>query len=450
MGSYLVPVIQKPGGFSQIIGRFGNYVGGLWTRYGGMGWSRIRFFLPSARFDWEKEAGDTWNNSIVGLAISWLGDRFPRPIVRVSRIGRNGDFIPYSRHDAADLWQRPNPYYGRRTMEKAVGLSLKVDGNAYIYKVRDRQKRVVQLWWIPHFRIMPTWPQDGSKYIDGYKVRLDSLVVDLPVEDVIHIRDGIDPWNERLGLAALRANLREVVTINYESSYTAGILMNGGVPGVVIAPDPAAEGLRPNKDDATRIKERFNDEFGTANDRAGGVMVMAGAYKVTVLGFSPEAMRLDRLPLNAISRITASLGVATMSLGLPDPGKTYSNLAEANRASWGSIVAVQELVAETLRYQYLPEFGLDPKTNVWEYDYTQIQELQESLDAVHTRTRDDFTANIIRQNEAREILGYEPDPDGDVFAYELTAAPEPAEPGGIPGVLDDSLKRLSLNGNGRH
>jgi HK97 family phage portal protein len=447
-----MPITVKPGALQRIIGRFATYTGGLWTRYNGMGWSRIRWFLPSARFDWEREAGDVWMNSIVGLAISWLGDRFPRPIVRVARIGRSGDFIPLPRHDAVDIWQQPNPYYGRRTLEKAIGLSLKCDGNAYIYKVRDRGGNVCQLWWIPHFRVMPTWPEDGSKYVDGYKVRLDSLVVDLPVEDVIHIRDGIDPWNERLGLAALRACLREVVTVNYESSYTAGILKNGGVPGVIIAPDPATNGqLRPSKDDAERIKERFNDEFGTANDQAGGAMVMAGAYKVTVLGFSPEAMRLDRLPLNAISRISASLGVTTMSLGLPDPGKTYSNLAEANRASWGSIIAVQELVAEALRYQYLPEFGLDPKKNVWEYDYTQIQELQESLDAVHTRTRDDFTANIIRQNEAREILGYEPDPDGDVYAYELTAAPaEPEEPEGVPGVFDDPVKRFSLNGDGAH
>lgn len=445
-----MPVTTKPGRALDIIGRFGTFVGGLWTRYNGNGWSRIRWFLPSARFDWEREAGDTWMNSIVGLSISWLGDRFPRPIVRVCRIARNGDYVPYGRHDAVDLWQKPNPYYGRRTMEKAIGLSLKVDGNAYIYKVRDRQKRVVQLWWIPHFRIMPTWPEDGSKYIDGYKVKLDSLVVDLEPDDVIHIRDGVDPWNDRLGLSALRANLREVVTINYESSYTAGILKNGGVPGVVISPDPAGN-TRPDDTAAKRIKEQFHDKFGIDNDQAGNAMVMPGAYKVTPLGFTPEQMTLDKLPVPAQSRIAAALGVAMMSMGLPDPNKTYSNLEQADKMSWGSIISIQTLISETLRYEYLPEFGLDPKNSVWEYDYTHIQELQESQDAVHKRTRDDFLANLTRQNEAREILGYEPDPDGDRYSFEIIAAskPEPSEENPKEPATE-APKRLSLNGNGRH
>ena len=97
--------------------------GGLWSRYGGWGWSRIRLFLPSARFDWEREAGDTWMNSIVALAISWLGDRFPRPLIRVSKLTRKGNYEPVGRHALTDLWQRPNRFYGRRTLEKAIGLS---------------------------------------------------------------------------------------------------------------------------------------------------------------------------------------------------------------------------------------------------------------------------------------------------------------------------------------
>ena len=64
---------------SDLYGSLTRVFGGLWTRYGGWGWSRIRTFLPSARFDWEREAGDPWMNSVVkkSLAISWLGDRFP-------------------------------------------------------------------------------------------------------------------------------------------------------------------------------------------------------------------------------------------------------------------------------------------------------------------------------------------------------------------------------------
>jgi HK97 family phage portal protein len=431
--------------------------GGLWSRYGGWGWSRIRLFLPSARFDWEREAGDLWMNSVVALALSWLGDRFPRPLVRVSRINRKGEFQPVGRHAATDLWQRPNRYYGRRTLEKAVGLSLKVDGNAYIYKVRDGAGRVCELWWIPHFRCLPTWPSDGSKYIDGYRVWLDTAVYHLPPEDVIHVRDGIDPRNERLGLAALRACLREACTVNFESGFTAALMKNSGTPGYAIVPDGDGPGggPRPSREAATEMKEDFVEKFG--GDRTGEPVVMAGKYKLVELGFSPEKLRLKELPQNAISRIAAAIGVAPMSLGLEDPGKTYSNLAEANRTSWGTIVAVQELVGEALRWQLLPEPirpegglespGCDPHQFLIEYDYSNVQELQESLDALAARVRENFKADIVRKNEAREELGYEPDPDGDVYFSEIRAGgagkPDPdadADEDGGPAmaVADDA------------
>ena len=41
-------------------GMLNKVFGGLWQRYGGWGWSRIRTFLPSASFDWGREAGDLW------------------------------------------------------------------------------------------------------------------------------------------------------------------------------------------------------------------------------------------------------------------------------------------------------------------------------------------------------------------------------------------------------
>ena len=396
--------------------------GGLWQRWGGQGWTRYRLLLPGSRFDYEKEAGDFWSNPVVGLCLDWLGNRFPRPRFHVSRIKRNGDFEPIGNHPLAALWDRPNPYYTRRTMEKAVGLSLKTDGNAHVHKVRDRGGRVVQLWWLPHYRVMPTWPADGSEYIDGYKVRLDTGVYQIPPEDIIHFRDGIDPRNDRLGLCALRACMREVCTVNEESGYRAAILRNSGVPGLVVVPD--SEQLRPNQEDADSIRERLRELAG--GDNRGNTVVMAGKYKIETIGFSPEQLNLVDLPVIPTARILSSLGVAPMSVGLPDPGKTYANLSEANRTSWGSIVSIQELIAETLRYDMLPEFGADPEAFTCEYDYTHIQELQESLDAVHTRTREDWKAGVITQNEARETLGYDPDPDGDRY-YPGTGSPEEIE-----------------------
>ena len=395
---------------------------GLWPRWNGWGWGRLRVLLPSARYDWEAEAADPWRNSTVALGLAWLGDRFPRPKIGLAKLSRSGDLVPVPRHPVVDLWNRPNPYYTRRTMEKAIGLSLKVDGNAYIFKLRDRMGRVCQLWWLPHFRVNPTWPSDGDEYIDGYRIRVDGRnFYHIPAEDVIHIRDGIDPWNERLGLAALKSALREVCTLNFANGYTAALLKNSGVPGLAFVPkgNPPP---RPEEGAAQRIKERFTEEFG--GDRIGTPMVMAGAYDVVNIGWTPEQMALDKLPAGAEGRVTSAIGVAAMSLGLPDSNKTYSNLGEANRSSWGTVVSIQELIAEAVQHQLLPEKiqvptgisqGLDPMVYAFQYDYAHIEELQESQDAVHARTREDWKAGMIRLNEARLTLGYDEDPDGDRY-----------------------------------
>ena len=441
---------------SSMLGAFTKVVGGIWSRYGGNGWSKIRTFLPSARFDWEREAGQTWMNSIVALSIAWLGNRFPRPIVTLSKVMRNGDYQPLGRHDVIDLWKRPNKFYSRRTMEKAIGLSLIVDGNAYIYKVRDRLNRVCELWWVPHFKILPAWPMDGSEYIEGYFCWVDGHFYHLPPGDIIHIRDGIDPQNERLGLAPLKACLRELVTLNLEAGYTASLLRNAGVPGVVIAPDD--EKLRPSPDDVERIKGKFKESFGIENDMAGSTAVLAGKYKVTALGFSPEQMTLTTLPANATARISAATGVASMSAGLPDPNKTYSNLGEANKASWGTVESIQELIGEALDKDLLPEFGLDPLGFTFSYNYENIQELQEPLDAVHTRACSTFQAGLITRNEGREMIGQEPDDseDGDAYFPGTTQADETEDDGltptsTYPQIGDEKASRFSTALNGaRH
>lgn len=396
---------------------------GLWRRYGGVGVGlRVRLLHQGSRIDYEREAGDTWTNSVVALGLQWLEDRWTKPPVRLCKISRSGDHVPLGRHEFLDLWARPNPYDTRRNLETAIGLDLKTDGNAYLLKVRSRAGKVVQLWWVPSFLVDPQWPADGSEFLSGYAIRRDGDVYYVPREDMIHFRLGRDPRNERRGLSALKSQLREICTDNEASTYTASLLRNSAVPGLMVVPD--SETLRPNRDDAEQIKERIRDSF--TGDSRGDSIVLLGKYKVQPVGFSPEQLQLRDLPNRAMSRIAAAMGVAAMSLGLDDPNKTYSNLAEANRASWSTITALQTVVAEALRWQLLSEF-VDPYSHVVEYDYTAIDELNEDLDRKHTRVREDWKAGLLTQANAQELLGYDVDPEGDRY-YPGTGGDDPEAP----------------------
>lgn len=413
---------------SHLIHRFKSFtrsaiasLAGLWPRHGGDGYGSggaSRFILPGAKFNYAAEAGDLWQNSILALGIKWLNDRFPRPPIRVSRIQADGTYRPLPRHPLVDLWNRPNPFETRRANEGAIGLSLTCDGNAFLQKVRDQAGQVVELWWLPHFAVNPIYPDDGSAFLSGWDINLEGRRWTLRPEDVIHFKAGKDPRDPRRGLSAVRAQLREVCCVNEESGYTASLLRNAAIPGLIVTPDD--QNLRPTEKDAERIKERLYD-LASGDDR-GSSVVLAGKYKVAPVGFSPEQLSLDQLTLNARAALAASTGVALMSLGMPDPNKTFSNLSEANRSSWAAIQSIQDIEAEALRWGLLPEFATDPLSHVVEFDYANISELQESLDSLHGRVREDYKAGLVTQNEARDLIGFEPAEAGDSF---LPAAPQP-------------------------
>lgn len=398
---------------------------GLWSGWGGTGvGSRLRFLLPGASFDVERAAGDLWANSTAAICLRWIGDNAGKPRMRVNRLDRRGNFQPIDRHPLTDLWARPNKHYTGRTLMKSVSLSLKVDGNAYVVKIRDGRKRVVELWWLPHWCVSPIWPQDGSEYIAGYEIQIDGRTFRVFASEIVHFRDGIDPRNDRYGLSTLKSQCREVCTDNEAAGFTAALLRNSGVPSLAVIPGPGSEVT--SRQDADAVIDRFMDK--TSGDNRGRPVVLGRDAKIVEIGFSPEKLRLDRLPKLSQAKICAAIGTNASTVGLPDENKTYANYETALRASWeNGLVPLVDLVADTLRWQLLNEFE-DPNQFTLDYDFSQVEALRESQDAKSARTRGEYKDGIITRNEAREALGYQPDPAGDVYIDGSGFAEEPPDP----------------------
>lgn len=360
--------------------------------------------LPGSKVDYSHYAGQLWLNSVVALSLQWKGERLPLAMMRQSKIAKTktstadvGDYVPMGSSDLVDLWSRPNDRSTRMDFEPSVAMSLDLDGNAYVLKLRNGYRQVKQLQWLPHHRVAPV--AKGNELI-GYAI--DGMISkDLPIEDVIHFRRGCDPNNPWVGISALKAQLRQVATDNEAATFTASIMRNMGVAGTVITPDDPA--LRPNPEDAKSVKKAFDSV--TMGDSRGGTVVLLGKYKVSQPGFSPEQLCLKDLPLDAAGRIAGSLGTPLMVLGMRDPDKTYANLESAIRTAWDSIKAVQRIIANGLRYGLLPDFGVDPHANAIEYIYDEIQECQESLDSLWKRLGVAYKDGLLMRGEGRELLG---------------------------------------------
>lgn len=393
--------------------------------------------LPGSRVDYSAYAGQLWLNSVVALALQWKAERLPQPIMRQSKIAANGDYVPLGKSALVDLWNRPNQRTTRMDFEPSVAMSLDVDGNAYVLKLRDGGGHVKELRWMPHHRFAPVIKGDD---LIGYA--LDGLLIkDLKPEDVIHFRRGCDPDNPWLGISALKAQLRQVATDNEAGTFTASIMRNMGIAGTVITPDDPA--LRPSAEDAKSIKKGFDSV--TQGDQRGGTVVLMGKYKVSQPGFSPEQLCLKDLPLDAAGRIAGSLGTPLMVLGMRDPDKTYSNLEQAIRTAWDGIKGVQRIIADGLRYGLLPEFGADPTQDLIEYSYDEIQECQESLDSLWTRLGHAYKDGLLMRNEGRELLGLKKIKGEDCWYPGTGGAAEPKtvqslqmqESSPVTGALDD-------------
>ncbi len=387
------------------------------------GWSWST--LGATRYDYAAAVGDGRQSALIMACVRWAMRTFPEAPLRVLSKTGGGDLDPLPDHALAQLLARPNPAYSGLHLIAATVADRMLTGNAYWVKVRSGAGRVVQLWWIPSTALEPQWPDDGSEFISHYEYTVDVNKLTVRKEDVVHFRVGFDPRNIRKGLSDLQALFREVATDDEAANWTASLLRNMGVPGVVIAPET---GVSIDPDAAARLKDGFRDRF--AGDRRGEAMVVSAAVKVTSLGFSPQQMNLKDLRRVPEERVTAVLGIPAIVVGLGAglDRSTFSNFAEAREAAYEShVIPEQRLMAAEIETQLLPDFG-DPARLVVEHDYSNVRVLQDDRNALAQREVLLVGGGVKTINEGRQAMGLEPLPEGDVlYVPNSVTATDPAE-----------------------
>ncbi len=311
---------------------------------------------------------DARGSSLIMAVTLWLARTFPEAPIRVLAVQPDGVLEPVDDHPMTALIRRPNPYYSGVLLWGATLTDFVTAGNAYWVKIRSTGSRVVQLWWVPSQLIEPVWPDDGRTFISSYAYTPDGgqQVVQLAPQDVVHFRYGLDPLNMRKGLSPLGSLLRELFTDDEAARFTATILTNLGVPGVVLAPT-AETGLP--LPEAQEMKDEFAQRFGGSH--RGEPFVSTHPIDVHVMGYSPEQLNLRSLRRIPEERVTAILGVPAIVVGLGAglDRSTFANYSEAREAAYESnVIPTQRLMAEELHTQLLPDFG-DP-AYVW-FDETE-------------------------------------------------------------------------------
>lgn len=366
---------------------------------------------PRTRLDYQGEVGDGTRSSIIMACYRWIARVFPEAPMLLVRIAPDGTTTPITTHRLLELLEEPNDFYSGITMWAAVELDLLLTGNAYILKVSSESGQPAELWWAPSTIIGPRWPRDGQTFISHYDYRPNGFPIRIEPEDVIHFRDGIDPENTRLGMSPLRSLFREVFTDLEASQWTATLLRNGAVPGLVIspAPVPAGGGEVPGSEEMTATKEYFQQEF--TGDRRGRTLVMSGPTQVHQYGFNPEQMNVRGIRQIPEERITAVIGIPAAVVGLGtglETTKVGATMKEMRELAYENvIIPLQRNISQTLEAQYLPDFLSQPKSHKLIWDLSQVRVLQADQKEEAELWGMLVEGSIATRAEAREIFNLE-------------------------------------------
>lgn len=383
--------------------------------------SRVRgwgVYMNRTRIDYRSEVGDPSTNSVVGAVVGWIARNFPEAPVRIIRED-DPEAKPIVRSAAGPgrmlrLLERPNPYYSGVLQWMATLVDFMI-GNAYWLKVRSANGSVVALWWVPATLIEPAWPEnDPTVFISHYEYRVDGIIYIVKPKDIVHFRNGIDPQNPRKGLSRLGSLFREIFTDDEAANFTASLLRNLGVPGVIISPSNTSPGGRV---DGETVKKAFMEKFG--GDKRGEPMVLTAPTDVKVLSFNPTEMDLKSIRRVPEERISAVLGIpaGVAGLGAGLDRNTFSNYAEAIKAAiTQGVVPLHRLIAAELEVQLLPEFA-DTEATPFDvyFDIMEIAGMQEALGEIWKRNESAAARGLITRADFKRAAKLRVTPADDVY-----------------------------------
>lgn len=353
-----------------------------------------------------KAVGDGLSLDVIMAPVLWVARRMAESDIGVQE--SDDDTIDMT-HPLARLLRRPNPWYAGSTMRMALAVNFLMDGNAYMRKLRDSRKGVAALQYLPSWCIDPIIENDTYQYRPGGVGAKTEII---PAQDIVHLRYGIDPNYTRKGLSPLKILLRELYTDMQGSTMTAMLLKNAGLMGVIISPKEGIQIAKP-----TETKKYIQDEF--TGVRNGSAMVMTAPTDVTYFGADATKMDLGRLREIPEERICALLNIPAAVVGFGtgmQTTKVGATLVELRSMAYEDcIIPTQNSWCDEIDLQLLPDFESDPEAYSTQFDNSKVRVLQPDDNAISTRIMAQLSGGAIMLSEAREALGYETEPDEDVY-----------------------------------
>lgn len=378
---------------------------------GGMPWTQVQHILvhgPGAGDVDQQYKND--GNSAVFACLMALSAAYIEPPVKVWRLDSNDKKEPLPKHALQRMLNDPHPELTADELWWWTQWARHCDGNAYLRKMRSGNEltgNVVYLHPLSPRLVDPVTAKDSTNFIDAYRYRFEpGKWEDIPPENIIHFRLGIDDGDTRKGMSPLKRLVRAIATDEEATKFSDALLRNFAVPGLVVT-TPADSQI--NREQAEDLSERIADRFG--QDGRGRVGVLSAGATISPVGFSPEQMRLDVLHGFPESRICACIGVppiiANLQIGLEQSANYASMRQITENFTEKKLAPIWRMDDAVLRKHLLPDFDTSETVTI-ERDLTEVRALQEDMDAKYKRLTEAVVAGWVLPDEARSEIGLPP------------------------------------------
>lgn len=391
-----------------------------------------RHFLSGSSFDYYREAGPIYDNSVAQSCINWIWRKTPELTWQFEKYAGEGIWNaddPVGAEDILRVLNCPNDAYDGTVLRQNTFLSHLCRGNAFQLIRKNRIGEPIGFWWVYNSQVQARsdkYNEDGRKLVSYYQYTpIGGTPEDKELDEIVHFRWGLDPINPAYGLSPWLGQLREICTDNESATHMAALMRNGASPGVIFIPDLDVMPEEPTKAQQNTMIERWRTH---TRDNKGEPFWTPFRMKIEKSGFSPEELVLDKVRSIPAGRIAGAIGLDPMVLAIDTQHQTFSNFDAALKAAiTNCLLPLHHMLSEQTSWKILPMFGLDPTQWRLSWNTSRVIGLQEDVNELHKRWRENYKAGVVDRKTAKERIGETADPEDEGTYAKQGSSPEDPE-----------------------
>lgn len=364
-----------------------------------------------------RQFGEEAINYAAVFAIMSTGASTPLVFRQIEKDDDGNDQVVDAEHPALTLLlKRANPWQSFYDLMEAVFAYLELVGSMPLEVTVGSDR--VHLY--PCRPDMLTPKGDAKNLITHYEYKdpSTSMTRNIKAENIIYIK-AFNPTSARIGLSSSAPSFEEVDMVIDAFRYNADFFARGAVPEGGLTTDQKLTPAQVKR----YWRQWMKQHQGKGKSRLPAIF--HSGLKWESYGISHKDMDFEKLIKMARESTLSARGVPPILVGLLEYSHYNTGREQKKLFYQHTMTPKFTKVQDALNAFLLPVLRkiTGVPTLFCEYDLSEVEALQEDQNERSRRVRAEFTEGLIKRNEAREKLKYEPVPDAEDGYYSEVASP---------------------------